>query len=56
MKVKILRSFTGYPNGKRKDFQEGSDDLPKAFVDEANLVSKGLIEIAEPEAAKTEGE
>ena len=44
MKVNVLKEFTGYPAGVKTVFQTGHQQIAKAYVAEANLVPKGLVE------------
>ena len=43
MKVQVLQSFTGYPDGKRTVFAVGPATLTKKFVEESDLIGKGLV-------------
>lgn len=41
--VKVLKSFTAYPDGKPERFAVGNADIPKALIDECNMLEKGLV-------------
>ncbi len=45
MKVKVLKEFTGYPNGKKTVFATGEQTIDAAYVKSARLKEKGLVRI-----------
>lgn len=46
MDVKVLKEFTGYPDGVKtrgKVYRKGNATIPDAYVKEAKLIEKGLV-------------
>lgn len=44
MPFKVLKEFTGYPDGKKTLFVKDSTvEISTAYVDEAKLTKKGLV-------------